>query len=391
MAKTANDSRPPRIAVLISGRGSNLQSIIDAIASRQLDASVAVVISNRADAPGLQRAREAGIEALHISSRDHPDRDAYDRAIVEALQARHVTLVCLAGFMRLVGAPLLEAFPQRVLNIHPSLLPSFRGLDAQRQALEHGVRVTGATVHFVTAELDGGPIILQAAVPLLPDDTVETLSARVLTEEHRLYPEAIRIVLDGGWSIDGRRFVQDPGIAAGPSEMTMALVSAAPFVVDDAFKIVDFGDGDGSLADALLTRFSRATVVVLADSESIPQAAHRLARFGERVRLRPFELSTLDWWDVMFGADVVVSSMCLHRLNDAKKQYLYKAAADRLSPRGAFFAADRLEAQQLLHHLVWLKHAGFPAVDCVWLRDGHAVFGGFKQAEASAARPPGDS
>lgn len=199
-----------RIAVLISGRGSNLQSIIDAIAAGTLDATITVVISNRAGAQGLARARDAGIEALFVNPKDFPDRGAYDRAIVGALNARDVTLVCLAGFMRLVGAPLLDAFPQRILNIHPSLLPSFRGLDAQRQALEHGVRVTGATVHLVTSELDDGPIILQAAVPVLDDDTVETLSARILIEEHRVYPAAIRLALDGGWSVEGRRFVRQP-------------------------------------------------------------------------------------------------------------------------------------------------------------------------------------
>ena len=196
-----------RIAVLISGRGSNLQSIIDAVAAGTIDAIIAVVISNRAGAHGLTRARDAGIEALFINPKDFPDRDAYDRAIVAALETRGVTLVCLAGFMRLVGAPLLDAFPQRILNIHPSLLPSFRGLDAQRQALEHGVRVSGATVHFVTSQLDAGPIILQAAVPVREDDTVETLSARILIEEHRLYPDAIRLVLGGGWTVDGRRFL----------------------------------------------------------------------------------------------------------------------------------------------------------------------------------------
>src|SRR5213083_2247700 len=185
-----------RIGVLISGRGSNLQSIIDAIACGRLAATIAVVVSSRADAAGLQRARDAGIEALCLSPRDYPDREAYDRAIAEALQ------------MRLVGPPLLEAFPHRILNIHPSLLPAFPGLEAQRQALDYGVQVTGATVHLVTAQLDGGPIVLQAAVPVSPRDTVETLSARVLVEEHRLYPEAIRIVLEGLWSIEGRRLVR---------------------------------------------------------------------------------------------------------------------------------------------------------------------------------------
>ena len=203
---TVKPARANRLGVLISGRGSNLQSIIDAIARGDLQARIAVVISNRADAAGLARAREAGIEAVHLDPRQHPDRPSYDRAIVAALQQREVELVCLAGFMRLVGAPLLDAFPQRVLNIHPSLLPSFPGLDGQRQALEHGVRISGATVHLVTAELDGGPIVLQSAVPVHDDDTVEALSARILVEEHRLYPEAIRLVLDGAWRLDGRRF-----------------------------------------------------------------------------------------------------------------------------------------------------------------------------------------
>jgi phosphoribosylglycinamide formyltransferase-1 len=196
-----------RIAVLISGRGSNLQSIIDAVGSRRLDATIAVVVSNRAGAPGLARARDVGIATVHLNPREYADRDAYDRAIVEALRACDVGLVCLAGYMRLVGPTLLDAFPERILNIHPSLLPSFRGLDAQRQAFQHGVRITGATVHLVTSDLDDGPIVRQAAVPVFDDDTVETLSARILVEEHRIYPEAIARVLEGGWSLDGRRFV----------------------------------------------------------------------------------------------------------------------------------------------------------------------------------------
>ncbi len=212
-----------RIAVLISGRGSNLQSIIDAIRRGTLDAEIAIVISNRPDAPGLLRAREAGIEALHLSPRDYPNPDAYDRAIVAILRSRGVGLVCLAGFMRLVGPPLLEAFPNRVLNIHPSLLPSFPGLDAQRQALEHGVRITGATVHLVTPELDAGPIVLQAAVPAFHDDTVEALSARILVEEHRLYPEAIAIVLQDDWQVVGRRFI--PG---GPGTSRQRSTNTSP-------------------------------------------------------------------------------------------------------------------------------------------------------------------
>lgn len=197
-----------RLAILISGRGSNLQSIVDAVGSSQLSAEIAVVISSRRDAAGLMRAKEAGIEAMWVNPRDYADRDAYDRALVNILRDREVGLVCLAGFMRLVGDPLLRAFPNRILNIHPSLLPAFPGLEAQRQALEHGVRITGATVHIVNSELDNGPIVLQASVPVLDDDTVETLSARILVEEHRIYPEAIRLILEGHWSIEGRRFVR---------------------------------------------------------------------------------------------------------------------------------------------------------------------------------------
>ncbi len=196
-----------RLAVLISGRGSNLQSIIDAIGTRELDATIAVVVSNRSDAPGLLRAREAGIEALCLDHRAYPDRTAYDMAIVELLKARDVGLVCLAGFMRLVREPLLQAFPNAILNIHPSLLPAFPGVDAQAQALVHGVKVSGATVHLVTGELDNGPIIAQAAVPVLDDDTRDSLAARILIEEHKLYPEAIRTMLDGGWRVEGRRFL----------------------------------------------------------------------------------------------------------------------------------------------------------------------------------------
>ena len=194
------------LGILISGRGSNLQSIIDAIGRGELAAEIAVVISNRPEAAGLLRAREAGLETVCLSQKNFDSRDAYDAAIARELMARKVDLVCLAGFMRLVGRPLLDAFPQRILNIHPSLLPAFPGLDAQRQALEHGVCVAGATVHVVTAELDGGPIVLQAAVPVFPDDTVESLSARILIEEHRLYPRAVGLVLDGQWRIEGRRF-----------------------------------------------------------------------------------------------------------------------------------------------------------------------------------------
>jgi phosphoribosylglycinamide formyltransferase-1 len=196
-----------RLGVLISGRGSNLQSIIDAISQGRLDARIVIVVSSRDDAPGLKRASEAGIETMCLRPRDYPGRDEYDRAMASALETRRVDLVCLAGFMRLVGPPLLAAFPNRILNIHPSLLPAFPGLDAQRQALEYGVRFSGATVHLVTSEVDGGPIVMQSAVPVLEEDTVETLSTRILVEEHRIYPEAIQMILDGGWSVRGRRFV----------------------------------------------------------------------------------------------------------------------------------------------------------------------------------------
>ena len=203
----------PSIAVFISGRGSNLQSIVEATRSGVIEASVRVVFSDRGDAAGLAYAREAGIDTRWLDPRQFPNRLAYDRALVDALGAGQIDLVCLAGYMRLVGAPLLDALPNRILNIHPSLLPAFRGLHAQRQALEHGVRVSGATVHFVTSGLDDGPIVCQAAVPVAAGDTVETLSARILVEEHRIYPEAIRLVLGARWHLDGRRMiVDDPGL-----------------------------------------------------------------------------------------------------------------------------------------------------------------------------------
>ena len=201
------ENKPVPLAILISGRGSNMRAIGEAVAEGRLRAVVRVVVSNRDDAPGLQWAREAGIETLVLTPGEFESREAYDRALVEALKARGVQLVCLAGFMRLVSAVFCDAFPQAVLNVHPSLLPAFPGMDAQAQALAHGVKVSGVTVHFVTPELDAGPIILQAAVPVRDDDTCETLSARILVEEHRVYPEAIQRVIDGGWRVDGRRVV----------------------------------------------------------------------------------------------------------------------------------------------------------------------------------------
>ena len=203
-----------RLGVLISGRGSNLQAIIDAIAERRLDASIAVVISNQESAGGLERARRAGIETVTLSHRGWPSREDYDRALVSELRKRDVRLVCLAGFMRKFSAVMIEAFPNAVLNIHPSLLPSFPGLHPQQQALDHGVKTSGVTVHFVTADLDAGPIIVQRTVPVRDDDTEETLAARILVEEHHAYPEAIALVLDGGWRIEGRRVVRSTTAAA---------------------------------------------------------------------------------------------------------------------------------------------------------------------------------
>ncbi len=211
---SSQDSGPARVGgnrrlgVLISGRGSNLQAIIDAIAQQRLDAEIAVVVSNRPDAPGLDRARRAGIETVGLRHTDYPSREAFDAAMVGELRRRDVGLVCLAGFMRLLGESFVAAFPNAILNIHPSLLPAFVGLHAQRQAWEHGVKVSGATVHIVTAELDDGPIVRQAVVPVLPSDTADSLAARILVEEHRIYPEAIRVILDDGWTIDGRRFIE---------------------------------------------------------------------------------------------------------------------------------------------------------------------------------------
>ena len=186
-----------RIAVLVSGRGSNLQSIIDATRDGRLDATITIVVSNRADAAALNRASDAGIETACLLPSAFPDKESFDRAIVDLLRARKVELVCLAGYMQPVRKPMLEAFPGRILNIHPSLLPAFPGLHAQQQALESGVKIAGATVHVVTAKIDGGPILAQAAVPVMPADTVETLSARILAEEHRIYPETIARVLTG--------------------------------------------------------------------------------------------------------------------------------------------------------------------------------------------------
>jgi phosphoribosylglycinamide formyltransferase-1 len=190
----------PRLGILLSGRGSNFE----AIAGSRIQAEIAVVISNRPEAPGLEIARRRGFEALCLPSKDVP-RHQYDQLLGDELERRGVDLICLAGFMRLLSAGFVRRFPLRILNIHPSLLPAFPGLDAQAQALAHGVKVSGCTVHFVDADLDAGPIVMQAAVPVLNDDTVESLSARILIEEHRIYSEAVALVLSGKWRIEGRR------------------------------------------------------------------------------------------------------------------------------------------------------------------------------------------
>ena len=195
-----------RLGILLSGRGSNFEAIADNITRGLLEAEIAVVISNRPEAPGLESARRRGLQAISLPSKGL-DREVYDRSVIAELRANAVELVCLAGFMRLLSAAFIREFPHAILNIHPSLLPAFPGLDAQRQALEHGVKISGCTVHFVDEDLDAGPIVIQAAVPILDDDTVETLSARILVEEHRVYTEAIRIVLSGRYHIAGRRVI----------------------------------------------------------------------------------------------------------------------------------------------------------------------------------------
>ncbi|HTS50723.1 MAG TPA: phosphoribosylglycinamide formyltransferase [Bryobacteraceae bacterium] len=197
-----------RLGILLSGRGSNFEAIANNVASGRLNAEIAAVVSNRPQARGLEVARERGLPAIVMPSQGVP-REEYDRSVVAELRNRSVELVCLAGFMRLLSAEFCRAFPLRVLNIHPSLLPAFPGLDAQKQALEHGVKISGCTVHFVDELLDAGPIVRQAAVPVLDSDTVETLSERILAEEHRIYSEAIQTVLSERWRVEGRRVVTD--------------------------------------------------------------------------------------------------------------------------------------------------------------------------------------
>jgi phosphoribosylglycinamide formyltransferase-1 len=194
------------LGILLSGRGSNFEAIARNVLSGSIAARIAVVISNREDAAGLERARSLGIEALCLPSKGK-DREAYDRELVAALESFEVDIVCLAGFMRVLSPTFIRAFPARILNIHPALLPAFPGLEAQKQALDYGVKFTGCTVHLVDEGVDTGPIICQAVVPVLEDDTLEALSARILMEEHRIYSEALRLVVEDRIRIEGRRVV----------------------------------------------------------------------------------------------------------------------------------------------------------------------------------------
>jgi phosphoribosylglycinamide formyltransferase-1 len=203
------------LGVLASGRGSNLQALLEACARPGFPARVAVVISDRERAPALEHARGAGVEALWVNPKDFGDREAFDLALVHELRSRGVGLVCHAGFMRILSPAYVRAFAGRALNVHPSLLPAFPGLHAQRQALDHGAKVSGATVHFIDEGVDTGPIVLQAAVPVEPSDTEETLSARILVEEHRLYPEAVRLFAEGRLHIQGRRVMVLPEASRG--------------------------------------------------------------------------------------------------------------------------------------------------------------------------------
>jgi phosphoribosylglycinamide formyltransferase 1 len=199
------DPPPLKIGVLASGRGSNFEAIARAVASGAIPGTLAVLISDRAEAPALSLARAHGIESLAIEAREHPGREAHDKAILGALEERGVGLVCLAGYLRLLSPGFVRYFAGRLLNVHPSLLPAFPGLHAQRQALEYGVRVAGATVHFVDEGTDTGPIVLQAAVPVRGDDTEASLTGRILAEEHRIYPEAVRLYAEGRIRLEGRR------------------------------------------------------------------------------------------------------------------------------------------------------------------------------------------
>jgi len=202
-------ARQVPIGVLISGSGTNLQAIIDASEIGSLDAKVQLVLSNRVDAFGLVRARKHGIRVAVLNHKDYPNREAYDQAVVDLLHAQGVELVVLAGFMRLLSPVFIKAYSNRIMNIHPALLPSFPGLHVQKKAVDHGVRFSGCTVHFVNEECDEGPIIIQAVVPVFPDDTEETLAARILKQEHLIYPRAIQLYAQGRLRVSGRRVLVD--------------------------------------------------------------------------------------------------------------------------------------------------------------------------------------
>jgi phosphoribosylglycinamide formyltransferase-1 len=201
-----------KLGVLVSGRGSNLQAIIDNIESGALSAELVVVISDQAEAYALERARKHGIAAVHVSAKGYKDkREAYDTLLISELTQRGVELVCLAGFMRIITPALIKAFPNRILNIHPALLPAFPGLHVQKAALTHGVKFSGCTVHFVDQGMDTGPIIIQAVVPVLDDDTEDTLSARILKQEHKIYSRAIQLYAEGRLRVEGRRVLVSGG------------------------------------------------------------------------------------------------------------------------------------------------------------------------------------
>ena len=202
-------ARQVPIGVLVSGSGTNLQAIIDEIAAKRLDAKIEVVLSNKADAYGLVRAKNHGIATEVLDHKQFPSREAYDQAVVDLLRARDVELVVLAGFMRLLSPVFVKAYSNRIMNIHPALLPSFPGLHVQKKAVDHGVRFSGCTVHFVNEECDEGPIIIQAVVPVFPDDTDEVLAARILKQEHRIYPRAIQLYAEGKLRVEGRRVLVD--------------------------------------------------------------------------------------------------------------------------------------------------------------------------------------
>jgi phosphoribosylglycinamide formyltransferase 1 len=223
---SAERSSPLRVAVLASGRGSNLQALIDAIEAGQVQAQIVAVISNKKDAVALQRAHKHGLPDLFVDPKPfagQPDsREAYDRALLEILQQRNVELVLLAGYMKIVTVVLVNAFTNRMMNIHPSLLPSFPGLEVQKKAIDWGCKLAGCTVHFVTEGVDEGPIILQAAVPVLDSDTSETLAARILEQEHKIYPRAVQLFAEGRLKVDGRRVLIYDGKPVGD-----ALISAS--------------------------------------------------------------------------------------------------------------------------------------------------------------------